>query len=334
MHRIGQHHRYALLQNIEDRLPIRTRTLDHHMRTLFPFEPFPQSFQLRYRGIVLPLLDARALARRTGHQTDHDISLADIDTGTSPPGQLRSSCLLSRAAGASNVTLHHGLTGANEGVPSRQPDRFVCGAFAAIANQIFCSARILLQLLRSSIHPEGCRYRHERFVSYSLKHGLASGEMIIPGEDSAAFEALRHALLEDHRPANETEELLVTEMAQSWWLTQRAIRFQNECFTETGVDEKRLALFLRYQTTHERAFHKALNTLIRLKQNRARQQAVGFVSHSAVKHDSSTQSPERSDGSSGFVSHDKPTSAPPEEFVRQNPIDNTLPGNAEVSKAA
>ena len=131
----------------------------------------------------------------------------------------------------------------------------------------------------------------------SLKHGLASGEVIIPGEDPSAFDALLHNLLEEHQPANPTEELLINDMARSHWLTQRAIRLQNECFTEAGVDERRLSLFLRYQTTHERAFYKALHTLIKLKKERAH----GFVSQTAVERDSSTPSPERSDGSSGFV---------------------------------
>ncbi len=147
----------------------------------------------------------------------------------------------------------------------------------------------------------------------SLKHGLASGEMIIPGEDQAALEALRQDLLAEHQPANPTEELLVKEMAQSWWLTQRAIRFQNQCFTETGVDEKRLSLFLRYQTTHSRAFHKALNALLRLKQSRARQQALGFVSQR-------TQNPEHSEDFSGFVS--------------QNHLPEPLTQEVNASKAA
>jgi hypothetical protein len=108
----------------------------------------------------------------------------------------------------------------------------------------------------------------------SLKHGLASAQLIIPGEDPAAFDALVSALVDEHRPATATEEILVQEIAQSYWLTQRAIRFQNQCFTAEGVDQKRLALFLRYQTTHERAFHRALNLLIRLK----KQRPVGFVS--------------------------------------------------------
>ncbi len=165
---------------------------------------------------------------------------------------------------------------------------------------------------RNAEHSTGPRSSAGKLASSrnSLKHGLASGEMIIPGEDRAALEALRRDLLEEYQPANPTEALLVTEMAQSFWLTQRAIRFQNECFTENGVDEKRLALFLRYQTTHERAFHKALNTLLRLKQSRARQRAIGFVSHGA------------------------PESAPPEEFVRQNLGGDALPACPEVSQAA
>jgi hypothetical protein len=65
----------------------------------------------------------------------------------------------------------------------------------------------------------------------SLKHGLASAQLIIPGDDPAAFNALLAALLDEHQPANLTEEILVQELAQSYWLTQRAIRFQNQCFT-------------------------------------------------------------------------------------------------------
>jgi hypothetical protein len=127
----------------------------------------------------------------------------------------------------------------------------------------------------------------------SFKHGLASAQLIVPGEDPAAFDALLTDLLAEHQPANPTEQLLVLEMAQSYWLTQRAIRFQNQCFAPEGVNEKRLALFLRYQTTHERAFHKALNTMIRLKKDRSRAfvsqeladshpEIIGFVSQRAT----------------------------------------------------
>jgi hypothetical protein len=145
----------------------------------------------------------------------------------------------------------------------------------------------------------------------SLKHGLASGTLIIPGEDQTAFDALLNDLLAEHQPANTTEEMLVHELAQSFWLAQRALRFQNECFTENGVDEKRLALFLRYHTTHQRAFHKALNTLLKLKRSRDRQGAGahdGFVS----------QQPPSTITESRFVSQNPPALAPEPHFVRQS----------------
>src|ERR1700761_5648740 len=120
----------------------------------------------------------------------------------------------------------------------------------------------------------------------SLKHGLASGTLIIPGEDPAAFESLLEALLADHQPATATEEMLIQEMAQSYWLSQRALRLQNDCFTDHGLDEKRLSLFLRYHSTHQRAFHKALNTLLRLQKDRRKsvtKQPTGFVPQSSIQ---------------------------------------------------
>jgi hypothetical protein len=134
----------------------------------------------------------------------------------------------------------------------------------------------------------------------SLQHGLASGTVLIPGEDPAEFESLLNDLLAEYHPATTTEELLIQEMAQSFWLSQRALRLQNDCFTENGVDEKRLALFLRYQTTHERAFHKALNTLRKLQKERLRDCKSGFVSQSAA----------RSAPDIGFVSQSGPQPPP------------------------
>ncbi len=151
----------------------------------------------------------------------------------------------------------------------------------------------------------------------SLKHGLASATLIIPGEDPAAFEALKTALIEEHQPATETEELLVNEMAQSYWLEQRALRLQNDCFTENGIDEKRLSLFLRYQTTHHRAFHKALTALLKLHQTRAR----GFVSQetcSGADSQSARDSQSRlSSSSAGFVPQNSPSPVPESGFVSQ-----------------
>src|SRR5690348_7664000 len=41
------------------------------------------------------------------------------------------------------------------------------------------------------------------------------------------------------------------------------------------LDDRKLALYLRYQTTHERAFHKALNDLLKLRAEK-RKAEIGF----------------------------------------------------------
>src|SRR5436190_21902750 len=66
----------------------------------------------------------------------------------------------------------------------------------------------------------------------SLRHGLASGRMIIPGEDPEAFDALLADLVKDHKPGTPTEQLLVEQMAQNFWLAQPAIRLQQDAFLE------------------------------------------------------------------------------------------------------
>jgi hypothetical protein len=45
----------------------------------------------------------------------------------------------------------------------------------------------------------------------------------------------------------------------------------------TCDDEKQLALYIRYQTTHERNFHKCLNDLLRVRAEKRKQQ-IGFES--------------------------------------------------------
>ena len=73
-------------------------------------------------------------------------------------------------------------------------------------------------------------------------------------------------------------------MAQHEWLRQRALHLQNLCFNAEGiVDEaKQFSLYLRYQTTHERAFHKCLRDLLKLTKSRLRaekrKQEIGFES--------------------------------------------------------
>jgi hypothetical protein len=112
----------------------------------------------------------------------------------------------------------------------------------------------------------------------AFRHGLAGAFMILPDEPREDFDELYQGLREEHQPETPTEILLIEGMAQHYWLKQRALRLQTLCFDlEESEAQKQLALFLRYQTTHDRAFHKALGTLLKLRAEK-RKTEIGFVS--------------------------------------------------------
>ena len=112
----------------------------------------------------------------------------------------------------------------------------------------------------------------------NFRHGLASNQVIIEGESIEEFNALRDGFFDDHQPETVTETALVNGMAQHYWLAQRAVLLQNTAFTSaTEFDAKKLSLFLRYQATHDRAFHKCLNDLLKLRAQKRREQ-IGFES--------------------------------------------------------
>jgi hypothetical protein len=122
-------------------------------------------------------------------------------------------------------------------------------------------------------------------VSFNaFRHGLAGRFVILPHENECEFKELFHGLQHEHRPSTPTEHLLIEGMAQHYWLAQRALNLQQLCFDESGVDEKRLALYLRYQTTHDRGFHKCLNDLLKLRAQKRREE-IGFVSQEHKKAD-------------------------------------------------
>jgi hypothetical protein len=112
-----------------------------------------------------------------------------------------------------------------------------------------------------------------------FSHGLCTYDnifFILPFESPEAYSILRATLLSEHRPETETERILVDRMAQHHWLRNRAEAFESGCFKEDGtLDDKRLALFMRYRTSHERAFEKCLNELLKLRAEK-RKAEIGF----------------------------------------------------------
>ena len=112
-------------------------------------------------------------------------------------------------------------------------------------------------------------------------HGLTrhNGSFrLLTTEDPEKFAALKSALEAEHQPMTETESILVNNMAESHWLSKRAGKLI-ETTTDPGsgavADPKMFNLYMRYRTTHTRAFHKSLNDLLKLRKE-TRTQLNGF----------------------------------------------------------
>jgi hypothetical protein len=103
-------------------------------------------------------------------------------------------------------------------------------------------------------------------------------------EDFDAFKKIVVDLRAEHQPTTVTENMLVERLAQHFWLRRRALELQETCFEGAGEigNEKLFTLYLRYQTTHERGFQKALNDLLKLRAEK-RKQEIGFASQKRLQ---------------------------------------------------
>ncbi len=121
-------------------------------------------------------------------------------------------------------------------------------------------------------------------------HGLARHNgafVLLSTEDPNGFEALKAGLAAEHRPSTETESILINSMAESHWLANRAQSLQNTCLDpQTGqiTDASLFSLYLRYQTTHTRAFHKCLNDLAKVRSEK-RKTENGFEAQNRKNHE-------------------------------------------------
>jgi hypothetical protein len=114
----------------------------------------------------------------------------------------------------------------------------------------------------------------------NFRYGFTGAFSVLLWENQAEFDALLTGLRTEHQPATPTETALVEKMAQALWLGKRALLLQELTFNiemPACIDEKQLALYIRYQTTHDRAFHKCLDQLLKLRAEK-RKQEIGFES--------------------------------------------------------
>ncbi len=122
-----------------------------------------------------------------------------------------------------------------------------------------------------------------------FRHGFTGVFRVLAWENRAEFDTLIDGLLEEHKPSTVTETVLVEKMAQALWLSRRAQTLQHATFKREVPgcwDEKELALYIRYQTTNDRAFHKCLNDLLKVRAEK-RKQDIGFESQERKRNEES-----------------------------------------------
>lgn len=179
----------------------------------------------------------------------------------------------------------------------------------------------------NSLHSTGPRTAagKARSSQNSFKHGLYSNQLIMPGEDPAELDALKADLIAEHRPANQTEHILVNEIAEHYWRIRRMRALEARAFTPENLDawcdNGLLALLQRTMAAAERGLHKALTALRQQRKDRdiPRPAENGFVSQKSE---------------SGFVpafssvlpslemdrAHFDPDPDPPLPLVNENPL--------------
>jgi hypothetical protein len=127
-------------------------------------------------------------------------------------------------------------------------------------------------------------------------HGLRSQEVLLPGEDEAAFEELSAHLRAELQPVGEMEDLLVDRIITAHWRLRRLGRveagifvrelsrgFAGEADSETDTATLGMSFIRdanganafsklsRYETAIERSLHKTLHELQRLQAARRTQ---------------------------------------------------------------
>ena len=119
----------------------------------------------------------------------------------------------------------------------------------------------------------------------NFRSGLTGSFRVLPWEEQEDFDVLIRKLHAEHQPAIGFESELVEKIAQHFWLSLRAIRLQDACMDREVPmcnSEKEFALYLRYQTTHDRAFAKCADELRKLR-NESRKKQIGFESQERRK---------------------------------------------------
>ncbi len=134
---------------------------------------------------------------------------------------------------------------------------------------------------------------------------------------------LRASLRREHQPANTTEEILVDELAQSFWRMRRFRHLEAVAWAPANVsewiDNGLMTLVQRAANSAERSFHKTLDSLAKLQKER------GFVPQKTAPEQPAAIEEQPAVEETGFVP-EKTAIQKAVEIVRSLPEDDETLG--------
>ena len=143
----------------------------------------------------------------------------------------------------------------------------------------------------------------------AVKHNLCSKRLT--GADLEQLNSIRASLEDEWEPQTQTERMLLDQMALCQWRIDRALSLELNAFDDDHLDPALLALALRYRTTAERGFYKALAELQKLR---------GVIRQDAIRQQKAADKEYQADLTAAldYLCYAPIGAPPPPQFVSQN----------------
>ena len=169
-----------------------------------------------------------------------------------------------------------------------------------------------------------------------FKHGLCGRFMMIAGESPQDFNRLVTWLHEENTPGTTEETMLISKMAEHFWLAQRAQTLQTETLNAAEYEgaygslsrqerDQKFIAFMRYASNHERGFHKCQEKLRKLRNDREKKE-IGFERLKIAQ----AQEKRKQDAQEARIAAEKTSETKAAESQIRSFIKKALPGRADL----
>ncbi len=110
----------------------------------------------------------------------------------------------------------------------------------------------------------------KRSVSQNArKHGFRCKQVILTRQQQTEIQTCIEFFTTGFPKLLQQHEAIFTQLGTAWWYTKQLDKLEDECFKITDYEAavSRLYTLTRYRARHERLFHQAMDTLIKLIAN-------------------------------------------------------------------